>query len=67
MQRRRCHALLGSAGSASLVTSVVSNTNQRVFRSPVVLTKKAKAAKARERAEKRFSLVEGTCRSASDT
>ena len=36
-------------------------------RSPVVLTKKAKAAKARERAEKRLSLVDVTCRSASDT
>ena len=41
--------------------------DQRVLRSPVVLTKKAKAAKARERAEKRHSLVEVTCRSASDT
>ena len=46
------------------MTSVAPNTVQRVLRSPVVLTKKAKAAKARERAEKRLSLVEVTCRSA---
>ena len=67
MQQRRCLAMPGSAGSESLVTSVVSNTIQRVLRSPVVPSKKAKAAKARERAEKRFSLVEVTCRSVSDT
>ena len=51
----------------SLVTSVVSNTIQRVLRSPVVLTKKAKTAKARERVEKWFSLVDVTFRSVSDT
>ena len=60
MQRRRCLAMPGSAESASVVTSVVSNTIQRVLQSPVVLTKKAKAAKAQERAENRLSVVEVT-------
>ena len=57
----------GSVVIASLVTSVVSNTIQRVLRSPVVLTKKANTAKARERVEKWFSLVDVTFRSVSDT
>ena len=71
MQRRRRLAMPGSAGSASLVTSVVSNAIQRVLRSPVVLTKKAKAAKTRgqwkERKRESAWWMEVTCRSASDT
>ena len=57
----------GSVVIASLVTGVVSNTIQRVLRSPVVLTKKAKTVKAREKVEKWFSLVVVTFRSVSDT
>ena len=50
-----------------VIASVVSNTIQRVLQSPVVLTKKAKTAKAREKVEKWFSLVDVTFRSVSDT
>ena len=58
--------MTGSVVIASLVTSVVSNTIQRVLRSPVVLTKKAKTPKVRERMEKWFSLVDVLFRSVSD-
>ena len=48
MQRRRCLAMPGTAGSARLVTSVAS-TIPRVLQRPVVLTRRGKAKLASDR------------------